>query len=108
MYVYNSVLNMYVCRISRYCNTHDHPAHHDEVHEDEIESESGLRGAFDGTHRGGAVVRFFDDCVGKPAALIFQYPPNDLAVERRVILDISITQLYVTMLYVEYSCCCSI
>ena len=65
-------------------------AHHDEVHEDAIEGESCFRGLLHGSHRGGAVVRLLDDRVGKPSALALQNAPDDLAVERRVVLESSI------------------
>ena len=64
---------------------------HDEVHEYEIERESCFLGAFNGTHRGGAVVRLFDDGIGKPSALALQYSSNDLAIERRVVLETTYT-----------------
>ena len=60
--------------------------HHDEIHEDEVERKPRFQSALDSAHCGGSVVRLFDHCIGKGLRFALQYSPNDLAIQRRIVL----------------------
>ena len=71
---------------SSYCYQKQSNADHDEVHEDAVKSESGIHGALHSTYCGDSIVCFFDDRIGEVALIALEYPPNDLAIESRVVL----------------------